>query len=98
MTPILSSLLDAIDTAKATYPKHADFPKLVGAAIVLINGADERLHEWISMLEDPNTPMKEIFAVTAKWDDSTEESVAYYIEIADQLKAGLYIAIDSMGY
>ena len=42
--------------------------------------------------------MKEIMAVAAKWDDAVEESMAYYIEITDELKEGLYTSIEAIGY
>lgn len=98
MTPILGSLLDAIDDAKVVYPNMADYPKMIGSAIALKTGDVERLHEWVSMLEDANTPMKEIMAIARIWNDSTDEAIAYYVEITDQLKEGLHIAIDAVGY
>lgn len=98
MTPILSSLLDAVDAAKVVYPNMADQPKMMGAAIALKTGDTERLNEWISLLDDPNTPMKEIMAVAKMWDRDDSQSISYYTEITDQLKEGLHIAIGAVVY
>ena len=103
MTPILSSLLEAIEEHKLALSftpleRIIDFPKLVGANLSIKHMGTERLNEWISLLEDPHTPMQEIMAVAAVWDDSNTESIAYYVEITDQLKEGLYISINAMGY
>lgn len=103
MTPILSSLLTAIEEhrlAVSLTPLEGiqDFPKLVGANLSIKYMGTERLNEWISLLEDRNTPMNEIMTVAALWDNSSTESIAYYVEITDQLKEGLYISIDAMGY
>lgn len=98
MTVILATLLEAIDSTKAKKPGLSPYPKLIGAAISLKERGTTQLNEWISLLEDKHTPMKEIMAVAAKWDDSVDESVAYYIEITDELKDGLYTSIEAIGY
>ena len=98
MNQITESLLKAIDEAQARQPKWRDYPKLVGSVIALETGDSETLAEWISLLEDKNTLLCELLAIVAKWDTSTEESIAYYVEITDQLKDGLSIAIDAVGY
>lgn len=98
MNQITESLLDAIDKAQASKPNWKDYPKLVGTIIALETGDNETLAEWISLLEDKNTLLCELMAIVAKWDASTEESIAYYIEIGEQLKEGLSVAIDAVGY
>lgn len=98
MNAILSSLLETIDSTKSKNPDLSVYPKLIGAAISLKEKGMTHLNEWISLLEDKNTPMKEIMAVAAKWDDTVEESMAYYIEITDELKEGLYTSIEAVGY
>ena len=42
--------------------------------------------------------MKEIMAVAAMWDESTEESIRYYIEITQELVTGLSTPIEAIGY
>ena len=98
MNVILSSLLETIDSTKSKNPDLSVYPKLIGAAISLKEKGTTHLNEWISLLEVKNTPMKEIMAVAAKWDDTVEESMAYYIEITDELKEGLYTSIEAIGY
>lgn len=98
MTVILATLLEAIDLVKSKNPDLSAYPKLIGAVISLKERGTTQLNEWISLLEDKHTPMKEIMAVAAKWDDSVDESVAYYIEITDELKDGLYTSIEAIGY
>lgn len=98
MNQITESLLAAIDEAQASQPRWKDYPKLIGAIIALEVGDSETLAEWISLLEDKNTLLCELLAIVGKWDASTEESIAYYVEIGDQLKDGLSIAIDAVGY
>ena len=98
MNVILATLLEAIDLTKSKNTDLRDYPKLVGAVISLKEKGTTQLNEWISLLEDKHTPMKEIMAVAAMWDDSVDESIAYYIEIADELKAGLYTSIEAIGY
>lgn len=98
MNEILSSLLEAIQKAKVENPQLSIYPKMIGAVISLEHYGTQRLNEWISLLEDPHSPMKEIMVVAAKWDESTEESVAYYIEITQELAAGLYTSIEATGY
>ena len=98
MNEILKSLLEAIQKAKVENPQLSVYPKMIGAVISLEYYGARQLNEWISLLEDPHSPMKEIMAVVAKWDDSSAESIAYYVEITDQLKEGLYISINAVGY
>ena len=98
MNEILKSLLEAIQKAKVENPQLSVYPKMIGAVISLEYYGSRQLNEWISLLEDRNTPMNEIMAVATLWDDSSTESIAYYVEITDQLKEGLYISIDAMGY
>lgn len=99
MNEILSSLLEAIDKAKVANPQISVYPKLIGAVISIEHyNRQRRLNEWISMLEDPHSPMKEVMAVAAKWDESTEESIAYYNEIIHELVTGLHISIEAIGY
>ena len=98
MNEILKSLLEAIQKAKVENPQLSVYPKMIGAVISLEYYGSRQLNEWISLLEDPHSPMKEIMAVVAMWDESTEESVAYYIEITQELAAGLYISIEAIGY
>ena len=98
MNEILSSLLEAIQKAKVENPQLSVYPKLIGASISLEYYNSQRLNEWISLLEDPHSPMKEIMAVAAMWDESTEESIGYYIEITQELVTGLYTPIEAMGY
>lgn len=98
MNEILSSLLEAIDKAKVANPQISVYPKLIGATISIEHYNQQRLNEWISMLEDPHSPMKEVMVVAAKWDESTEESIAYYNEIIHELVTGLYTSIEAIGY
>ena len=98
MNEILKSLLEAIQKAKVENPQLAVYPKLIGAVISLGYNGTQRLNEWISLLEDQHSPMKEIMAIAALWDESTEESLAYYIEITNELKEGLYTSIEAIGY
>lgn len=98
MNEILSSLLEAIQKAKVENPQLSVYPKLIGAVISLEHYNSQRLNEWISLLEDPHSLMKEIMAIAAKWDESNEESIAYYIEITKELVAGLYTSIEAIGY
>lgn len=98
MNEILSSLLEAIDKAKVANPQISVYPKLIGAVISIDSDTVRPLNEWISMLEDPHSPMKEVMAVAAKWDESTEESIAYYNEIIHELVTGLHISIEAIGY
>ena len=98
MNEILKSLLEAIQKAKVENPQLSVYPKMIGAVISLEYYGSRQLNEWISLLEDPHSPMKEIMAVVAMWDESTEESIAYYIEITQELTAGLYTSIEAIGY
>ena len=98
MKAILSALLDAIDLAKSEHPDLASYPRLIGVVISLKERDSTKLNEWISLLEDKNTPMKDIMMVGNKWDNSLDESIAYYIEITDELKYGLSTSIEAIGY
>lgn len=98
MNEILKSLLEAIQKAKVENPQLSVYPKMIGAVISLEYYDSRQLNEWISLLEDPHSPMKEIMAVAAMWDESTEESIAYYIEITQELTAGLHTSIEAIGY
>ena len=98
MNEILKSLLEAIQKAKVENPQLSVYPKMIGAVISLEYYGSRQLNEWISLLEDPHTPMQEIMAVAAVWDDFNTESIAYYVEIIDQLKEGHYISINAVGY
>lgn len=97
---LIDELLQQIGKTKEQMLRPDDkvFPRLVGAQIALTVGYGEKIQEWISYLEDPCTAMGGLMRVAFMWEESNEESIAYYMEIVSELKMGLSICLDAVGY
>lgn len=100
---LIEELLNAIDAAKTKMVmrgmnKYISCPRVVGVQMAMELGSSEQLVNWISYLDDPKTAMNGLMQVVERWDTSNEESVAYYMEIISELKAGLCVVIDAVSF